>query len=120
MEYDMNITNKGENILKKLANDKRIINYKNLFFKTGNPSIDNYDYYKGFGTLYNLFKRAVTEQSETITKLEELKIFVLLEEKSINEQKSRGAMKKAKAKAERRKIISSQKSVIKNAIKLHD
>ena len=34
--YNMNITAKGEDILKKLANDEGMINYKNFFFKT-NP-----------------------------------------------------------------------------------
>ena len=32
--YNMNITAKGEDILKKLANDEGMINYKNFFFKT--------------------------------------------------------------------------------------
>ena len=53
-----------------------------------------------------------------ITEINELVGFVLSEEESINKEKSRGAIKKAKTK--RRKIISSQKSVIKNAIKLYD
>ena len=33
--FDMNFNNEGENILQKLAKDKRMINYNNLFFKTG-------------------------------------------------------------------------------------
>ena len=33
ISYDMNITDKGEDILEKLANNERIINYNNLFFK---------------------------------------------------------------------------------------
>ena len=42
----MNITVKREDILKKFANNERVINYKNLFFKTGNPAIDNYDFFE--------------------------------------------------------------------------
>ena len=42
------------------------------------------------------------------------------EEKSIGKEKSKGAIKKAKTKTQRRKIVPSQKSVINNAIKLHD
>ena len=74
----MNITAKGEDILNKLANDERMINCKNLFFKLGNPTINNYDFYKRFGTLYDLFydvisekirlKRAVIEHNEMIKK----------------------------------------------------
>ena len=41
MEYDMDIDSKGENIHKKLVNDERVINYNNLFFKSGNPVTDN-------------------------------------------------------------------------------
>ena len=38
-------------ILKKLAKDqKRMINYQNVFFKSGNPTIDNFDFLKRFGT----------------------------------------------------------------------
>ena len=46
--------------------------------------------------------------------------FVLSEEESINKEKTRFAIKKAKTKTQRREIISSQKCVINNAIKLHD
>ena len=88
---EVNVTNKGDDILEELANDERMINYKNLFCKTGNPRIDNYDFYKRFSTLYDLFydliskkisiNRAVIEQNEMIKKLEELKNFILLEKK---------------------------------------
>ena len=88
MTYDMNITAKGEDILKKLANDERMINYKNLFFKSGNLIIGNYDFCKIFGTLYDFFydlnseklscKRAVIEQNEMIRKNREAKKFHLI------------------------------------------
>ena len=55
-----------------------------------------------------------------MTKIDEVGSFVLLEEESINKVKSRGAIKKIKTKAQKRKIISSRRSVIKNVIKLYD
>ena len=51
---EFNISLNGENVLKKLADDEKSINYKNLFFKSGNPAIDNYDFFKRFGTLHDL------------------------------------------------------------------
>ena len=57
----MNISAKGEDIIKKLATDERMINYENLFFKTGNPAIDDYDFLKRFGTLYDLFYDLISE-----------------------------------------------------------
>ena len=55
-----------------------MINCNNLFFKTGNPTIDNYDFLKRFGTLYDLFsdlisesisiKKAARKQNEMIKK----------------------------------------------------
>ena len=50
----------------------------------------------------------------------ELEGFVLLEEESIKNENSKGAIKKSKIKTERRTIISSQRSVASNAIKLYD
>ena len=54
LNYDMNINAKGEDILKKLARDERIIDYKNLIFKTGNLIIVNYSFLERFDTLYDL------------------------------------------------------------------
>ena len=64
--------------------------------------------------------KATKEQSEIIKKINKLGSFVLLEEESIYKEKSSGVVKKAKTKMQRKKIISSQKSVINNAVKLHD
>ena len=85
---------------------------------------------KRFGTLYDflidLFKERIDitkvrkEQSEMIKIINELGSFVLLEEGSFKKEKSRGAIKKAKRKTQRSEIISLQRSVINNAIKLHD
>ena len=103
-----------------------MINCKSLFFKSGNPAIDNYDFFKRFDTLYDFLTdlldarisiiKAAKEQNEMAT----LGDFVLLEEKSINKEKSGNAIKKVKTKAQERKIILSQRSVIKNEIKLYD
>ena len=78
MTYDRNITTKRENILKKHVNYERMINYKNVVFKTGNPIINSYDFYKRCGTLYDLFynlirkttniKKAAVEQNGMIKK----------------------------------------------------
>ena len=44
MHFDMNFTDKRKDILKKVTNDERMINYKNLFFRTGNLFIDNFNF----------------------------------------------------------------------------
>ena len=54
MTPDMNFDNNGKDILIKLVRDKRMIYYNNLFFKTGNSSIKNFDFSKRFGILYDL------------------------------------------------------------------
>ena len=54
MNFDVNFTKKGDAVLKNVANDERMINYNNLFFKTGNSFIDNFDFLKRFGTLCDL------------------------------------------------------------------
>ena len=93
----MNITAEGEYILKRLANNERMINYKNLLFKESNPTIDNYDFLKRFGTLYDFLIdllneiigiiKATEEQNEMITKINEPGNFVLLKEEGINKEK---------------------------------
>ena len=60
--YDMNSTAEGEDILKKLVNDERMIKYKNLFFKAGNPIINNYHFLKRFGTLYDFLIDLLNER----------------------------------------------------------
>ena len=66
MTYDINFTKKGENILKNLVNDKKMINYQNLLFKTGNPIIDNFDFLKRFGTLNDLLTDLLNRKISTI------------------------------------------------------
>ena len=69
-----------------------MINYSNLFIKAGNPNINNFDFLKQFGTLIDLLNekinilRAAKEQNEMINKIEELRNFALLEEKSVKEK----------------------------------
>ena len=77
----MNISIRGKSILNKLVNGERNINYKKNF-KSGSPATDNYDFFKRFGTLYDLLinlinkrislKRANKEQNEMIEKIKEL------------------------------------------------
>ena len=118
MALDMNFTKKGENASKKVAENARMIN-NNLLFKTGNPSINSYDFLKRFGTFYdllidllnekiNIFQE-VKEQKEKISKIDELKDFVLLEEQSITKD-----TKKKKTE------YYGTKKCLKNAIKLYD
>ena len=44
IDYEMNVTAREENILRRAAEDERLINYNNFFFKTGDPTIKNYDF----------------------------------------------------------------------------
>ena len=50
----MAFSKKGNNTLNHLANKEYTINYNNLFLKTGNPKIENFNFLKRFGTLSNL------------------------------------------------------------------
>ena len=56
-------------------------------------------------------------------KINELGTFVLLEQKNIEEENTKNAIKKAKKKKKhthKKEIFATQRSVIKNALKLHD
>ena len=96
-----------------------MINYDNLFFRSGNITIDNYDFLKRFSTLHDFLIlnegidiiKATKEQSKMIKKNKLVRSF-LLEEESNKNEKSRGAIKKAKTKTQSREIISLQKSVM--------
>ena len=46
MAFKMNFTDKGKETFIKLAKGKGLINYNNFFFKTGLPSIENFDFLK--------------------------------------------------------------------------
>ena len=62
MVFDMSFTNKGQDTIKKLARDEKMINYGHLIFETGNPNIKNFDFFKRFGTLYELFTYLLDEK----------------------------------------------------------
>ena len=96
VNFDVNFTNEGENILKKAVSDERMIKTGvsiTVFFKEGDSITENFEFSKRFGTLHDLLidlineeistYKAVQEQNEMINKVEELKDFISLEEKSI-------------------------------------
>ena len=64
MTPDMNFDNNGKGVLIKLVRDERMIYYNNLFFKTGNSSIKNFDFSKRFGTLYDLLIDLLNKKNE--------------------------------------------------------
>ena len=102
INFDMNFTFKGTDTLTKVV-DERAINYKNLFFKTGDPIIKNFDFFKRFGTLYDLLIDLLNEKINTLEqkkerkemkeKINKLGNFVLLEE-SIIKKKTKSGIKK--------------------------
>ena len=128
INFDMNFTFKGTDTLTKVV-DERAINYKNLFFKTGDPIIKNFDFFKRFGTLYDLLIDLLNEKINTLEqkkerkemkeKINKLGNFVLLEE-SIMKKKTKSGIKKTQNKTRRNQILAPQKSVIEIAIKLYD
>ena len=66
-------------LVKKVAKVKRMTNYNNLLFKTDNPIIKKFDFFKRFGTFYDLLinllnkelntLKATKEQNEIINKI---------------------------------------------------
>lgn len=73
-----------------------MIYYNNLFFRTGSLDINNFDFLKGFDTLYDLSTdllneiintlQAAEEQNEMIEIINEPGKFILPEEESIKEK----------------------------------
>lgn len=73
-----------------------MIYYNNLFFRTGSLDINNFDFLKGFDTLYDLSTdllneiintlQAAEEQNEMIEIINEPGKFTLPEEESIKEK----------------------------------
>ena len=100
MNFDMNFTNKGKNILKKVTTDERMIKYQNLFFKTGNLIIDNFDFLKRYVKLYDLLIDLLNEKISTLE---------VTQEKKWDGRENLGE-----------KIFTVQKSILKNAISLYD
>lgn len=108
-----------------------MINYNNLFFKTGNLTIEKFDFFKGFGAFHDLLRdllneeissdKAVKEQNEMITKVEALERFILLEEKIIMNKNTQSIIKKTKTKAQRNfYFFCKSKKCFKKCIKLYD
>ena len=64
--------------------------------------------------------KAAKEKDEMIKKIEELKHFVLLEEKRITNKNTQSIIKQEKTKTQRIIFFAEQKSALKNALKLHD
>ena len=44
MNFEMNFTNKEEDILKKVVIDERMMNHSNFTFKTSDPIIRKFDF----------------------------------------------------------------------------
>ena len=97
LNYNLNFTEKGKNVLKKINTDERMIHYNNLFCKTGDTRIKNFDFLKRFGTLHDFLIdllngksrtfSAVKEQNEMIIKVEALKKIILRKEETWKERK---------------------------------
>ena len=82
-----------------------------MFLKTGNPIIISFDFLKRFCTLYDLLidlLNAIREQNDLINKIEEVKDFILLEEKGIA-SKNTQSIKRAKTKTQRKEIFRTKK-----------
>ena len=119
MTFDINFTNKGENILKKVATDERMINYDNLFFKQVILVLIILIFFKRFDTSYDLLINllrekkstnvAAKERNEMVDKIEELKDFILVEEKNITKKQTQSIIKKAKIKTQREKFLRYNK-----------
>lgn len=60
-----------------------------------------------------------TNKKRWKSRIYELNDFILLEEKSIIEKKTQSVLKKAKIKTQTKEILAVQKSVLKNASRLH-
>ena len=90
-----------------------------MLFKSVNLTINNYDFLKRFGTLYDFlidllsekisFKKSALEQKQMVNKILELKDFVLLEEKNIDKETRKGVIKKLKTKALKKKYFDTKK-----------
>ena len=128
INYALNFSDGGKEILKKTATDERMINYNNFLFETANPFINNFDFLKRFGSLHdllidvlnekiNIFE-AAEEQNEMIKKIAELKGLILLEEESITKKKHKVLQRKQKQK-HKENFFAAQKSVLKNALRLY-
>ena len=110
INYYQNFTDKRKHIFKILITVEKMTNFNNLFSKTGDSIINNFDFLKRFGTLYDLLLillnekistlEAPKEQEEMINEIDELKDLVLLEKQNITKKKR---IKKKKKKKQKKK-----------------
>ena len=99
INYYQNFTDKRKHIFKILITVEKMTNFNNLFSKTGDSIINNFDFLKRFGTLYDLLLillnekistlEAPKEQEEMINEIDELKDLVLLEKQNITKKKKK-------------------------------
>ena len=57
--------------------------------------------------------------NEAMNKIEDIKDFIFLEERSITKKNTQILIKKAKIKIQKQEVLAEQKSVLRNAIKLY-
>ena len=67
MNFDMNFTDEGLNILQKASSDERMINGNNLTFQIGDPIIRKFDFQKDLVhcMIYQLIYLALLEECVT-------------------------------------------------------
>ena len=57
--------------------------------------------------------------NEAMNKIEDIKDFIFLEERSITKKNTQILIKKAKIKIQKQEVLAEQKSVLRNALKLY-
>ena len=57
--------------------------------------------------------------NEAMNKIEDIKDFIFLEERSITKKNTQILIKKSKIKIQKQEVLAEQKSVLRNAIKLY-
>ena len=124
MVFNVNFTNKGENILKILAKDEGMINYNNFSFKTGLPNIGNFEFLKRFGIFYDLL---IDLLSKNLTideaKEEQIEMNVEIIEKRYLKELTPTNIKlllESKDRKYTKELTLSQKNVLINAEKQYD
>ena len=106
----------GKNFLKKLAKDEKKIDYNNLFFGIDNQFIlQDADFLKEFGTLYDLLIYLLNSSTRILTSAEdEVKFFkaITVLKKIISKIKTDTT---DQSEEEKKKIFAKQEHVLSNA-----
>ena len=106
----------GKNFLKKLAKDEKKIDYNNLFFGIDNQFIlQDADFLKEFGTLYDLLIYLLNSSTRILTSAEdEVKFFkaITVLKKIISNIKTDTT---DQSEEEKKKIFAKQEHVLSNA-----